>query len=203
VTTGASAAQADGASLAAARLGADLGDALAEIGVPAFIVCSAGVIRWLNAKAEELVGDARGRQFASVLAPESVLSARLEFAKKLVGSARVSALPLVLRSPDDKRSSVSVHTAVLTDGDRVVGVFGMIELVSADTPPPLDETLTPRQHQVLLALSRGASTYEIAASLGIATETARNHVRRLLRSLGVHSRLEAVAEARRRGLISL
>jgi DNA-binding NarL/FixJ family response regulator len=32
-------------------------------------------------------------------------------------------------------------------------------------------------------------------------QTVRNHVRRLLRALGVHSRLEAIAVARREGLL--
>lgn len=191
----------DGASHAVARLGGDIDDALAEIGMPAFIICSAGVIRWQNPKAQELVGDSRGRQFSSVLAFESVPPARLEFAKKLVGGAGASAAQLMLCAPDGTRSSVTVHTVAITDGRRVVGVFGIIEVATADRPPPANEALTRRQQQVLVELARGASTEQIASSLGIATETVRNHVRRLLRSLRVHSRLGAVAEARRRGLL--
>jgi DNA-binding NarL/FixJ family response regulator len=55
--------------------------------------------------------------------------------------------------------------------------------------------------EVLHFLAEGSSTEAIATGLGIAVETARNHVRSLLSRLGVHSRLEAVAEARRRGLL--
>lgn len=190
-----------GASQAVARLGGDIDDALAGIGVPAFIICSAGVIRWQNSRSQELTGDNRGRQFTSVLAPESVQPARLEFARHLVGGPGTPALRLVLRSVDGMRTSVTVRTTAVTDGERVVGVFGMIE-VHAARQPPLDDALTPRQQQVLAELARGASTEEIAASLGIARETVRNHVRRLLRSLGVRSRLEAVVEARRRGLLA-
>lgn len=190
------------ASEAAARLGGDIDDALADIGVASFILDRDGVIRWQSARTGELVGDGRGRHFSSVVAPESVHQARVEFARQMVGGARTSARQLVMRSPDGTRSSVEVHAVSLDDGGRAVGVFGIIEVDTAyASPPPLRDTLTPRQYEILGELARGASTEQIAASLGVARETVRNHVRGLLRSLGVHSRLEAVAEARRRGLL--
>jgi DNA-directed RNA polymerase specialized sigma24 family protein len=43
---------------------------------------------------------------------------------------------------------------------------------------------------------QGRSTKQIAAELHLATEIVRNHIRRIFRALGVHSRLEAVAIAR-------
>jgi two-component system nitrate/nitrite response regulator NarL len=46
----------------------------------------------------------------------------------------------------------------------------------------------------------GESTATIARRLGIGRETVRSHVRNMLPKLGVHSRLEAVAMARRQGL---
>ena len=45
------------------------------------------------------------------------------------------------------------------------------------------------------------STRQIADDLGIAPHTVRNHVRLILQALGAHSRLGAVAEAHRRGLL--
>jgi two-component system nitrate/nitrite response regulator NarL len=64
-----------------------------------------------------------------------------------------------------------------------------------------DRLLTPRQLEILRFLAEGSNTDAIAAELGIALETVRNHIRALLRRLGVHSRLEAVATARRHGLL--
>jgi DNA-binding NarL/FixJ family response regulator len=61
--------------------------------------------------------------------------------------------------------------------------------------------LTPRQAEVLGYLARGYSTEEMASAMGVSKETVRNHVRGLLRTLGVHSRLEAVATAHLRGLV--
>ena len=46
-------------------------------------------------------------------------------------------------------------------------------------------------------LEQGRSTRQIAQELHLSRETVRNHVRHLTRALGVNSRLEAVALARR------
>jgi PAS domain S-box-containing protein len=190
------------ASHAAAWLGGDIDDALSNIHVPAFILNRDGVIRWQNARATEIVGETRGRHFSSVVAPETVHQARIDFAKQIVGTAQTSSRRLVMRTADGTRSAVEVHTVALDDGGRVVGVFGIMEVETEyAAPPPLREALTPRQQEVLVELARGASTDQIAASLGVARETVRNHVRGVLRALRVHSRLEAVAEARRRGLL--
>ncbi len=67
----------------------------------------------------------------------------------------------------------------------------------------LSEALTPRELEVLHLLAGGAGTSAAAASLGISTATLRAHVQAILRKLGAHSRLEAVAEAARLGLITL
>ncbi|MEP7331389.1 MAG: response regulator transcription factor [Terracoccus sp.] len=53
--------------------------------------------------------------------------------------------------------------------------------------------LTDREWDVLHAITRGHSTRQIAAQLGVQTSTARTHVQNLLAKLGVHSRLEAAA----------
>jgi MerR family transcriptional regulator, light-induced transcriptional regulator len=61
--------------------------------------------------------------------------------------------------------------------------------------------LTPRQREVLEGLAEGKSTEQIATELVLTPVTVRNHVANILAALGVHSRLEAVVTARRRGLI--
>ena len=85
----------------------------------------------------------------------------------------------------------------LMSGERVVGVFGLLEeLADATRTAPPPPHLTPRQVEVLRLLEQGRSTKQIAAELHLSTETVRNHIRRLFRALGVNSRLEAVAAAR-------
>ena len=67
----------------------------------------------------------------------------------------------------------------------------------------LEEPLTTRELEVLRMLTSGSSTAASSQLLGISTATLRAHVQAILRKLGAHSRLEAVAEAARLGLITL
>jgi DNA-binding NarL/FixJ family response regulator len=70
-------------------------------------------------------------------------------------------------------------------------------------PGPLDhaDSLTPRQLEVLELLGRGFANKEIETELGVADRTVRAHVTEIFKVLGVQSRVRAVVEARRRGLI--
>ena len=107
-------------------------------------------------------------------------------------------------APDGSHVPIEVSAVVVEGTDhRIVGVFGTIQPVApAFRPPPLPLGLTPRQLEVLHHLAHGESTAQIADALGIQRETVRNHVRGILRALRVHSRLEAVAAARQRGLLA-
>jgi DNA-binding NarL/FixJ family response regulator len=60
--------------------------------------------------------------------------------------------------------------------------------------------LTPREREVLALLVEGRDPAGIAAVLYISPETAKTHVQRVLRKLGVHSRAEAIALAATTGL---
>jgi len=61
--------------------------------------------------------------------------------------------------------------------------------------------LTPRQLEVLELLSRGLSNKLIARNLSLAENTVRRHVQDILAYFQATSRSEAVAAARRRGLV--
>jgi len=63
--------------------------------------------------------------------------------------------------------------------------------------------LTARELEVLGLMAEGLGGTEIAGSLGISTNTVRTHIQSILTKLQVHSRLEAVAFALRRGLVQL
>jgi DNA-binding NarL/FixJ family response regulator len=62
--------------------------------------------------------------------------------------------------------------------------------------------LTAREKEVLALLEAGVEPKSIAAQLGIRLHTCRGYVRNVLVKLGAHSQLEAVAVARRAGLLS-
>ena len=177
-------------------VGGDVEQALAGVGVPSYVLDRTGVVRWINPAAERLLGDILGRQYTSVVAPEDSRRARELFAQKVLGTAPATDATAVLVSTDGTRVAVEISAVPLMNGERVVGVFGLIEEHPDHTPAAPPPHLTPRQVEVLRLLEQGRSTKQIAAELHLSTETVRNHIRRLFRALGVNSRLEAVAAAR-------
>ena len=181
--------------------GADLTQALERIGLPAYTLDREGLIRWENAAARDVFGDLVGRHYSVVVAPEELAKVREQFTRKVVGGEPTE-YRTVVRTRDGRRVSVEISSVPLVEGHHCHGVFGLAVVgTPATTPPPKVRALTPRQHEVLQLLASGMSTDQIAAALTVSRETVRNHVRHILRALGAHSRLEAVATARRAGLI--
>lgn len=179
-------------------LDADVEEALERVNVPSYVLDAAGIIRWLNPAARRLVGDCRGRQFTSVIAPEDRRRARDIFAQKVVGTKVATEATGVIIGEQGERFDCEVSAVRLTRGGHVVGVFGQLPHWSVEAPETTPHPhLTPRQTEVLRLLENGRSTTQIAQELHLSQETVRNHVRHLLRALGVNSRLEAVAVARR------
>jgi DNA-binding NarL/FixJ family response regulator len=71
----------------------------------------------------------------------------------------------------------------------------------ADANGELVEPLSPREYEVLCAFAMGQSTRDIAQALFLAESTVRSYTKSLLTKLGAHSRIEALAAARRVSLI--
>ncbi|MFM7732760.1 MAG: LuxR C-terminal-related transcriptional regulator [Cyanobium sp.] len=63
--------------------------------------------------------------------------------------------------------------------------------------------LTPREYQVLDLLASGLSDREIARALVVSEETARTYAKRLLQTLDVNNRLQAVLKGMRCGMVQL
>jgi PAS domain S-box-containing protein len=63
--------------------------------------------------------------------------------------------------------------------------------------------LTPRELEVLQALSEGLDSQAVADRLFITLRTERNHVASILAKLGVHSQLQALVFALRHGVVQL
>ncbi|HKD33492.1 MAG TPA: LuxR C-terminal-related transcriptional regulator [Gaiellaceae bacterium] len=172
-----------------------LDDVLEHVNVPSYVIDRGGVIRWVNLAARQLVGDVRGRQFTSVVAPEETRRARELFARKIIGTSKVTDAPVVVVDANGDRLSVEISSVPLVHGDHVVGVFGQVTDLVEGPHEHQELQLTPRQAEVLDLLERGRSTRQIAEELHLSIETVRNHIRHLLRAMGAHSRLEAVAIA--------
>lgn len=170
-------------------------DVLEHVNVPSYVIDRVGIVRWLNPAARKIVGDVRGQQFTSVVAPEDTRRARELFARKIVSAERVTDASVALVDANGDRLAVEVSSVPLYRGEHVVGVFGQVSDLVEEPHSHPDLQLTPRQAEVLELLERGRSTTQIAEELHLSRETVRNHIRSLLRATGAHSRLEAVAIA--------
>jgi DNA-binding NarL/FixJ family response regulator len=112
-----------------------------------------------------------------------------------------------------KRSNVDELIAAirqLLEGDRLLSEVDVAEMrrsarqnrtgVNPQTGQHI--RLTDREHDVLEGLAAGLSDKQIAAALGVGSETVRTHVKGIFNKLGAASRLQALALAIRYGLVN-
>jgi PAS domain S-box-containing protein len=170
-------------------------EVLEYVNVPSYHIDPTGIVRWLNAAARNIVGDVRGSQFTSVVAPEETRRARELFARKVIGAETVTDAVVDVVATGGGRVTVEISSVPLYEGDHLVGVFGQVSDLIEEPHAHPELHLTPRQAEVLALLERGHTTKQIAEELHLSIETVRNHVKRLLVTLGAHTRLEAVAIA--------
>jgi PAS domain S-box-containing protein len=99
-----------------------------------------------------------------------------------------------------KHSEQLISHVIKAAGDLQNGDMPRAPFLAANGQPVAG--LTNRELEVLSLLAQGCSTDDIARSLSISPSTARNHIRNILQKLQVHSRLEAVVQAYKQGLVS-
>ena len=97
-----------------------------------------------------------------------------------------------------KRSFASHDTMMNT---AISAASIAVEPAHATRAAPSAPTLTRREHDVLDLIARGFSYPELASSLNISINTVQYHVKGIYAKLSVHSKTEAVFEARHAGLI--
>ena len=95
-------------------------------------------------------------------------------------------------------TSLAEARAVPVDADAIV--VARKPAVSRDA---FEESLTPREIEVLELLAEGLPNKAIAARLGISDQTVKFHVSSITGKLGASNRTEAVRLAVRLGLITL
>jgi DNA-binding NarL/FixJ family response regulator len=153
-----------------------------------------GTVVFVNAAAE---------RFAGIQAPDAALVMLTGHGDDAVLRVAVGAGCTGFVTKDDAvvdlvRAIRAVHDGVAAlDAQRVARLARPAGMDAQRGP----SALTDRELEVLWMLAEGASTHRIAERLFISVNTARNHVQRVIRKLDAHSRLEAVAAARRAGLL--
>ena len=180
---------------------------LAALDLPAYAIDADGVFVWGNRAAVELVGDRVGSNYLEVVAPRQHETVRTRFLRKLNGGEpRTEKIEVLDRH--GRRVEVLLRSVLVRHGDSSRSVLGIaLPVAPAEkrkrAPLPEGKPLTPRQDEVLRLLAEGLDTGTIAERMGVALETARNHIRAVLRRLDAHSRLEAVINGARMGLLDL
>jgi DNA-binding NarL/FixJ family response regulator len=94
---------------------------------------------------------------------------------------------------------MAVHSAVrgeLVCSPRTAGI--LLNQAGAAAPAGAEESLTPREREILALLGEGLSNKQIARALRIGNATVKNHVHSILGKLGVARRGEAAAQLHRR-----
>lgn len=185
--------------MARRRTPIELKETLERVRVPSGISDRQGTLTWLNKAGRDQFGDIVGRPFTSIVAPEHVPLVEQQRERKLLG-VPVTDYEIDVIRPDGRRQHVELSSVLIKGGDECNAIFGVTLPLPRRSARAVPE-LTPRLSEVLHRLAEGESTEQIAASLHLSKETVRNHVKRILRALGAHSRLEAVAIAHRDGLV--
>jgi DNA-binding NarL/FixJ family response regulator len=134
-----------------------------------------------------------------------------------------SKIVMVTGAADDEALAIAVDTGCVgyvhktASVDELLGAVSSAAAGNAYFPPValarlLHErwssprcvhTVSDREREVLQFLADGRSVAEIANRLSLSTHTVRNHIRRAMKHLGVHTRLDAVVAAARAGILSV
>ncbi len=142
----------------------------------------------LTRKAKELQSDLK----AVMLALGDVIPAEYEHAPWL--EAVVAEADIV----DDQRPLQAAVIAVMGHHS-----YRSPSLRSGRLPYLSCPRLTPREYEVLDLLASGLSDREIAQKLVVSPETARTYTKRLLQTLSVNNRMQAVLKGVRCGMVQL
>jgi DNA-binding CsgD family transcriptional regulator len=127
-----------------------------------------------------------------------VARCRWRLAEALLGSGDRERAAVAAR--EAYQTALRLGASPLQTALEALGQRARLDLGAGAPPAPRGVGLTPREVEVLRLLVAGKSNRQIAETLFISGKTVSVHVTNIFTKLGVHSRLEAAAVARRLGL---
>ena len=152
------------------------------------------------------------RQITAVAGPSVLILTTFDRDDYLFAALRAGASGFLLKNSSPEALVEAVR--VLARGDALLAPEITRRVIAAFTPPKLAGPpaqrvsapvvlgeLTPREHEVLVALAAGATNAEIAATLHLGETTVKTHVSRVLTKLGARDRTQAVVMAYELGVV--
>jgi PAS domain S-box-containing protein len=177
--------------------------------VPASLHDLTGRFLHMNAAAEQASGKSNaemlGRHYSDLLSPEARDHVQALFSHAVASGEPTDFETAFVDAGGHLRGTRAQHLP-LQEGDAIVAVLILAFDVGRPPAEPisrqLNPRLTPRQLEILTLVASGLTTEEIARELTLSTETVRNHLRHTFTELQAHTRVEAIATARRLGLLA-
>lgn len=133
--------------------------------------------------------------------------------RTIVDALRAGATGYVLKGRDDLEIEVCLRSALAGGApiDPFIARHILAQFYTPDGVEPADShdadslsapALSEREVQILMLVTKGLTNREIGEVLAISRRTVEGHVNQIYRKLAVHSRTEAVFEARAQGLVT-
>jgi two-component system, NarL family, nitrate/nitrite response regulator NarL len=127
----------------------------------------------------------------------------------LFTTVRAGARGYLVKSVEAEEVCAALHT--LAAGGSVISPHlaawlleefaRLADRMPTTTEPRLSDALTPREHDVLRLVGRGASNQEIAEQLVLAENTVKVHLRNMLDKVKLHNRAQLAALAVQEGVV--
>jgi len=115
----------------------------------------------------------------------------------IANALNAGATGVLMKSSPNTELVAAIRTVVAGG----MAISDEVERLMEEDPPA--KALTPRQMQILEAMTRGLTNQEIALALGIREDRVKDHVNVIFTKLGAANRTEAVAIALRKQLLNL
>jgi DNA-binding NarL/FixJ family response regulator len=141
------------------------------------------------------------RRLLRLAAQTKILTVSVDDEETAIAALRAGAVGHIPKDTDPAELAVSVERAA--DGEAIVPQALLMPLIERlrEVPEagwrPINSRLTTREWEIVEMLADGASTQSIAERFVLSSATVYSHIKSLLRKLGVHTRDEAIAAARR------
>jgi PAS domain S-box-containing protein len=119
---------------------ADVERALEAINVPAYVIDSHGIIRWVNPAGKQIMGDVTGGSPPPCARPRRRAAREKCSPSKIAGTAKVTDAEVVLIQEDGERVGVEVSSVPLHSGGQIICVFGQLVHVDEEPDRPLHRT---------------------------------------------------------------